>query len=453
MAEGNVSGLGRFKPYTNPYAQQYVKELQDAGDQFSKAAEGFVKAKAEVRRREVEAKSQIQAVDFSDANGPKGIFAADAAELKARIDGDAEDSYDFSNVNDIKRFENDLAEMNSSLSGAEPVWTGTIENMEKLEAENGVMAQLGNDPRQAPSQTVNGVEVYNTKSTTENFNENLRQFNSLKDAKFEKINGKYVAKDSEGNTIRTYNTKEEYFQEIAELGKPDLAPVPIRSAQEAVSKDRVGSQYKEESKAKAGFTDWVRNHDLETKRAYVEGLEPGEDGSRMKIADVDETVGEDGLTDYQREYRDSMLEEWRREQKAPDQDENSSRSSRAKTGYLQQAGPVSFNLNELTGDDDKDAAIPEEDRRSVGGFGFQIPGNTPFISGNQSGGNMQTLYVDDNGFKVVIQNPQGAQFEVEVPLSGSSSVKQAVASGLGMSVEDLTNMMIELQGRADAASN
>lgn len=453
MAEGNVSGLGRFKPYTNPYAQQYVKQLQDAGDQFSKAAEGFVKAKAEVRRREVEAKSQIQAVDFSDANGPKGIFAADAAELKARIDGDAEDSYDFSNVNDIKRFENDLAEMNSSLSGAEPVWTGTIENMEKLEAENSVMAQLGNDPRQAPSQTVNGVEVYNTKSTTENFNENLRQFNALKDANFEKIDGKYVAKDSEGNIIRTYNTKEEYFQEIAELGKPDLAPVPIRSAQEAVSKDRVGSQYKEESKAKAGFTEWVKNHDLEAKRAYVESLEPGEDGTRMKIADVDETVGEDGLTDYQREYRDAMLEEWRREQKAPDQDENLSRSAKVKTGYLQQAGPVAFNLNELTGDDDKDAAIPEEDRRSVGGFGFQIPGNTPFISGNQSGGNMQTLYVDDNGFKVVIQNPQGVQFEVEVPLAGSSSVKQAVASGLGMSVDDLTSMMIELQGRADAASN
>ena len=453
MAEGNVAGLGRFQPYTNPYAKQYTKELRDAGDQFSKAADGFVKAKAEIRGREVEAKSQIQAVEFSDANGPKGIFAADAAELKARIDGDAEDSYDFSNINDIKRFENDLAEMNSSLSGAEPVWTGTIENMEKLEAENGVMAQLGNDPRQAPSQTVNGVEVYNTKSTTENFNENLRQFNALKDANFEKIDGKYVAKDSEGNTIGTYNTKEEYFQEIAELGKPDLAPVPIRTAQHAVSKDRVGSQYKEESKAKAGFTEWVRNHDLETKRAYVEGLEPGEDGSRMKIADVDGAVGEDGLTDYQREYRDAMLEEWRREQTATSQNTNLSRSTRAKSGYLQQSGPVSFNLNELTGDDDKDAEIPEEDRRSVGGFGFQIPGNTPFISGNQSGGNMQTLYVDDNGFKVVIQNPQGVQFEVEVPLAGSSSVKQAVASGLGMSVEDLTSMMIELQGRADSASN
>ena len=127
MADSNyVSGLGARRA-PSAVGMSYIGEIQKAGEKFAGAATGLVGAKMEVARREAEARSRVREADFTNDEATKSMFAADALELKSKISGYG-DAYDFSNLNDIARFEKDLGVLNKELDDAEVVYYEAIKN-------------------------------------------------------------------------------------------------------------------------------------------------------------------------------------------------------------------------------------------------------------------------------------------------------------------------------------
>ena len=121
MAEPNyVSGLGARRA-PSAVGLSYLKTVKEAGEKLAGTAMGYTEAQVEIARREAEARSRVKDADFTNDEATKSMFANDARELRERIGGLSEDAYDFSKVDDIARFENDLGVLNKELDDAQVV--------------------------------------------------------------------------------------------------------------------------------------------------------------------------------------------------------------------------------------------------------------------------------------------------------------------------------------------
>jgi hypothetical protein len=331
MADSNyVSGLGARRA-PSAVGMSYIGEIQKAGEKFAGAATGLVEAKMEVARREAEARSRVREADFTNDEATKSMFAADALELKSKISGYG-DAYDFSNLDDIARFEKDLGVLNKELDDAEVVYNEAIKNFKQLEEEHDLFMKVGEDPNQAITTKVPGLgEVYNSKAGSMEFNLAMGESAFMRDTTVEKTaDGKYVMKDQDGQIVKEYANKQEYFADFVALSKPDMKPVPVLTGREKVIKEKWGALYDTEAKAESAFVEYVLNNPEATRRRAQEKADaPGSDFRRsftnpaaQRLIDKHPTSsrGFDQMSDDQYDYVQEMLQEWRDERKRLKQD-------------------------------------------------------------------------------------------------------------------------------------
>ena len=324
MANGKTpvySGLGA-RGGTSAAGQSYLETIKGAGESLAGAATGLLKAKMEISRREAEARSIIPEANFSEDQGTKSLFAADALEIENKINGFGTDSYDFSRLDDIARFNKDIASLTKELSEAETVYNETIANFKQLELDNDLFKKVGEDPNQAIATEIAGVgDVYNAKAGRESYDLTIGEAAVLRNGRFEKTaDGKYILKDSQGNEIKTYNSKQEYFKDLAELSKPDMRPIPVLAGLAKVEKENWDKAFKEESKAESAFVNYVLNNPEVTRRRAQErsnslGSEfiPVEspEGDALMARHPRSSAGFDSMTQDQYEYVQELLQGWR----------------------------------------------------------------------------------------------------------------------------------------------
>ena len=126
-----IAGLGRFDTQQSAAGKSYLDIVKKSGEEFAALGEGMVKYRAEMDRREAEARSLIPEADFSSDTAVSGMYAADAKEIEDRVNGDAEDSYNFADLNDIVRFKKDVAKLNKEIAQGEEIYTQSVKEPEK----------------------------------------------------------------------------------------------------------------------------------------------------------------------------------------------------------------------------------------------------------------------------------------------------------------------------------
>lgn len=310
MAKSNIAGLGRFDTPRSAAGESYLKLIQQAGEDISQLGRGYMAAQGEIGRRKGEAAAMVKDADFSEDAAIQSMFGADAEELRAKIQGEGEDAYDFGNAADIARFKADIERFNTEVKEFEPIYTKAVQNVQDLEASYNAWAPTGFDPEQAEIQEVNGVEVYNAKAGYEGYNSALMASDSMRYNKLKKTPEGYIAvdaqgiphTDTEGQPI-TYKSKQDYLKKFVEIGKPDYQQVPIIQGADLVRDKGWGRIYDTKSKATSAFTEYVTKHSLKAKRAFAENKD-------VDISGISDTRDEDGLTIYERAYRDDMVQEW-----------------------------------------------------------------------------------------------------------------------------------------------
>jgi hypothetical protein len=327
MAEKNtpLPGTGRFNAKPSAASLGYIQDIKTQGQSLAKTALGFTDAVLEVQRRETEARSKVKDPDFTNDEGTKSIFAADANEMRKNIGGEGDKSYDFANIDDIARFERDLEKLNKELGDAEVVYNETVKNLQQLDAEHDLFVKTGEDPNQAVSSTVEGVgDVYNSKLHTASFDQTMSDVSFLRDSNVEKTaDGKYVIKNSEGEIVKTFDSKEDYFSDMVELSRPDLQPVPVLDGRKLVIQEEWGRLYKTEEDAESAFLNYVLNNPELAERRYLE--KSGKRGGKYIRTTPPEaqqlldrhpkSAGTfEDISGAQYEYVQEMLQEWRDEQ-------------------------------------------------------------------------------------------------------------------------------------------
>ena len=326
MANGNTpvySGLGARRGISAA-GESYLKTIKEAGETISGLGAGLAKAQMEIGRREAVAESIIPEAKFSEDQGTKSSFSGSAEKIKARIGGEGEDAYDFSNLADMERFKKDVESLTTEISSAEPLYNQLIENLKKLEEEHALYVKLGEDPNQAPVYDVGGgIQAYNAKAATDKYVETIKEVQFLRDSKLEETpEGKWVIKDDEGNVVREFKSRTAYYEKMIELSKPELQPVPVVSPTKTVEDGRFIATHPTLDGATKRFNTYVQDNDMLVRRWYAEQYE-------IPLKDVDLDVGSDGLTLYQREYRDAMIEAWKAQERPATQTEFDKASQKA----------------------------------------------------------------------------------------------------------------------------
>lgn len=326
MANGNTpvySGLGARRGISAA-GESYLKTIKGAGETISGLGAGLAKVQMEIGRREAVAESIIPEAKFSEDQGTKSSFSGSAEKIKARIGGEGEDAYDFSKVEDMERFKKDVESLTAEISSAEPLYNQLVENLKKLEEEHALYVQTGEDPNQALVYDVGGgVQAYNVKAGTDKYVETIKEVQFLRDSTLEETpEGKWVIRDDEGNVVREFKSRTAYYEKMIELSKPELQPVPVVSPTKTVEDGRFIATHPTLDGATKRFNTYVQDNDMLVRRWYAEQYE-------IPLKDVDLEVGSDGLTLYQREYRDAMIEAWKAQERPATQTEFDKASQKA----------------------------------------------------------------------------------------------------------------------------
>jgi len=274
MANGNTpvySGLGASGGISAA-GESYLQTIKGAGESLAGAATGLLKAKMEIGRREAVAESIIPEAKFSEDQGTKSSFSGSAEKIKARIGGEGEDAYDFSNLADMERFKKDVESLTTEISSAEPLYNQLIENLKKLEEEHALYVKLGEDPNQAPVYDVGGgIQAYNAKAATDKYVETIKEVQFLRDSKLEETpEGKWVIRDDEGNVVREFKSRTAYYEKMIELSKPELQPVPVVSPTKTVEDGRFIATHPTLDGATKRFNTYVQDNDMLVRRWYAE---------------------------------------------------------------------------------------------------------------------------------------------------------------------------------------
>lgn len=360
MANGNTpvySGFGNVG--VSPASKAYLETIRGAGERLSGAATGFLKAKAEIQRREAEARSIIPDANFSEDQGIKSLFAVDAMEIENRINGvDQEgkvvdDSYDFSRLDDIARFNRDVALLSKEISLTEPSYNEAIGNYKQLEIDHDLYMKVNEDPNQAVATNIPGVgDVYNAKAGNDEYLKTINESNILRYGTFGKSDdGKYILKGPLGEEIKRYNSKQEYLKEFFELSKPDMRPIPVLSGLAKVEKESWDTAFKEESKAESAFVNYVLNNPEVTRRRAQERSNslgkdfisvPSPEGDALMARHPRSSAGFDSMTEDQYEYVQELLQGWREMQPKEEVDTTS-----VTGGYTTDEGKRPEHVSEL----------------------------------------------------------------------------------------------------------
>lgn len=311
----------RFNKTQSPYAQDYIKSIEESYAGFGEEMSGLAKQFSELRGQEAKAKSLIPDADFTADLGPNSAFSADAKGIMDKINGGVEGSYNFLNAADVERFNSDVADLKKEMNEFEPIYDEAVANLQKLSLEHDLFMKVGGDPRQAVSQEINGVEYYNTKAGTLAFDETMKIADALRYGEVRTgDDGKVTVVDQNGQTVSEYGSRQDYLKAIVELGKPDLQPIPVTDGKTLVEEKRWGS-YDNATKAESAFLNYVLNNPALADRRRREKL--GLTGPEPEGAETSEEVqalldkhpktseGYDNLSQAQYDYVQEMMQGWR----------------------------------------------------------------------------------------------------------------------------------------------
>jgi len=449
MANGNTpvySGLGARRGISAA-GESYLKTIKGAGETISGLGAGLAKVQMEIGRREAEARSMVKDADFTNDEATRSMFAADANEIKDKIGGISEDAYDFSNLNDIARFQADVTKFNSEISQAETIYNEAIVNFKNLENDHNLFVKVGEDPNQAVTTDIPGVgEVYNKKANTLDFNVTMNEGSELRNNRITKSGGKYIMRDRDGAIVRTYNTKEEYFNDLVNLSKPDLQPVPVITGRDKVIKEKWGALYDTETEAESAFVNYVLNNPNVTRRRAQEKSNStgefipveSEMGMELMNRHPSSAAGFDSMTKDQYDYVQEMLQEWRDEQKEKKPEKETKTASGTKTeALIGRIGDINYLMNE---------DLPNES--SIGGTGVALGGQV-LRTGEMRGASVQQLIYNPGSetYTVVVTGTDGVEADFELDPSPQSPTRTALMGALGINNTDMTTLLREIRRR------
>jgi len=449
MANGNTpvySGLGARRGISAA-GESYLKTIKGAGETISGLGAGLAKVQMEIGRREAEARSMVKDADFTNDEATRSMFAADANEIKDKIGGISEDAYDFSNLNDIARFQADVTKFNSEISQAETIYNEAIVNFKNLENDHTLFVKVGEDPNQAVTTDIPGVgEVYNKKANTLDFNVTMNEGSELRNNRITKSGGKYIMRDRDGAIVRTYNTKEEYFNDLVNLSKPDLQPVPVITGRDKVIKEKWGALYDTETEAESAFVNYVLNNPNVTRRRAQEKSNStgefipveSEMGMELMNRHPSSAAGFDSMTKDQYDYVQEMLQEWRDEQKEKKPEKETKTASGTKTeALIGRIGDINYLMNE---------DLPNES--SIGGTGVALGGQV-LRTGEMRGASVQQLIYNPGSetYTVVVTGTDGVEADFELDPSPQSPTRTALMGALGINNADMTTLLREIRRR------
>ena len=308
MADKVTPGLGRFNVGQPSAANNpYLKIIEEAGKKLGGVGKGYAAAQAEIGKRKASALKLVPEADFTSDTSPSGMFAADAKEIEDKVNGVGEEAYDFSNLNDVARFEKDVAKLNNELKEGELLYDQIIKNAEDLELAHEVYLQTGNNP----TINVQGEQVVNELVEGDAYDNTIFALDKLRNSEVVKEGGKYKIK-IDGETVEEYDSKEEYFEDLAKITKARYKRAPVVSPAQTLFNRKYAALYETKEKARERINIDVKNElDNEALKYYAQ--EKGVDDLSL----ISREVGADGLTDYQRFYAEMMEDEYVREQRTP----------------------------------------------------------------------------------------------------------------------------------------
>jgi hypothetical protein len=347
----------RFNKVESPYAQDYIKNIEESYAGFGEAAGGFAKQFQDLKATEARAKALVPDADFTSDLGPNSAFSADAQKLMDKINGNAEGSYNFLNPADLERFNSDVAALKKEMNDFEPIYNEAVANLQQLSLEHDLFMKVGGDPRQAVSQEINGVEYYNAKAGTLAFDETMKIADALRYGEVRTgDDGKVTVVDQNGQTVSEYGSRQDYLKAIVELGKPDLQPIPVTDGKTLVEEKRWGS-YDTATKAESAFLNYVLNNPAIADRRRREKL--GLTGPEPEGAEMSEEVqallakhpktseGFDNMSQAQYDYLQEMMQGWRdlQEVEKPKTSGSSSTDKAGEFGSQMSSGEITLSVN------------------------------------------------------------------------------------------------------------
>lgn len=247
-----------------------AENMRESYAGISEAAGQFAEKFSALKAQEAKARSMVPDADFTADAAPNSVFATKADKINQRINGDAEDSYNFLNPADVERFNSDVAGLKKEMEEFEPTYDAAIKNIQKLVVEHDIFQKVGYDPKQAITESANGNDYYNAKAGPEAFEETMKMVDALRygSSKEDPTTGKISLFDQSGNQVAEYGSPQEYLQAIVELGKPDLTPVPVDNGADLAIQKNWAGQFKTRKDAESAALRFViENPQLAERRA------------------------------------------------------------------------------------------------------------------------------------------------------------------------------------------
>ncbi len=331
MAERDyVSGLGARRA-PSAVGLSYLKTVKEAGDKLAGTAMGYTEAQVEIARREAEARSKIKESNVGTQGGSMARFLQDEAnKMKNRIGGELEDSYDFSNVNDIARFATDLGKLDSRITEAETEHAarmGTEEDDVDANTFNGLMkrtqlaAASGGPTEGHVYENLAGEgDFYDAKSA--DYQSAYRASQMFDDIDInENADGTFSAIVPGENTPREFSSFSEVLDFQREAVQPAYERMPEVSGGDYVENENIGpNKFQTASQAASAYFDKVTTPSL--KEVALRRSQTVT-GTRTKMANFlsaesrEELVQQYGFeapenfTEEQYSYFKEMMQRWK----------------------------------------------------------------------------------------------------------------------------------------------
>ncbi len=448
-----VRRASRFDVQQPAFAQQNIRGIEQAGAGFREAISGFEKQISGIKEQEAKAMALIPDADFKGDSGPNSLFAGDAQALMQKIQGGVEGSYNFANPAEVARFNMDVANLKKEISEFEPIYNEAVKGLQKLSDEHDLFMKVGGDPKQAPTQKVGGIEYYNAKAGAVEFDQAMRAANAIRYGTTQKdpTTGKITLLDSSGNRVGEYANKEAMLQELVQIAKPELQPVPVVDGKTLVEDKKWGNAYKSEIDAESAFLNYVLNNPAQADRRRREKLGVVEDAPEAEMTEEVRDLlekhpktseGFDSLSQSQYDYVQEMLQGWRDLQapKEAKKTTSSSSSSKKLDGLIGQIGGADLTINTGLG----------ELEESVGGTSGLVVKGKVGLDGGKEGSLKKIIYnpnvqeAGGSGFSVVIFDGEKDVVMPFDPKPGDQA-KDAIAAALGLSQEDMLKLLKEIK--------
>ena len=335
-----MAGLGAFNTTSSEYGQQYLKQIQGAGQQIAGAGAGLAAFDMEIGRRKAEAESKMGKLDDSKMTGTDiKALTGTAERMKENINGGVETAYDFSNTRSIAQFQKDVASLNDEIKKSEQNFIDTMGTAEDgpesltfygLQKRREISMARGKDASEGftfENLGGEGIDYYDGKSADFKATTSAK---SMMDADVTvNPDGTYnmtFINDIGEEETRQNLTLDEIRRDQREAVLPSYQSMPDLSGAQFVRDKSIGpNKYETSNQAASAYIQEVMSPG--TKAAalrYAKKRTGSRDvlqttlttESREKLMEKYGIPSPDGFTEEQFQYFEEMMQEWHDEKNA-----------------------------------------------------------------------------------------------------------------------------------------